>query len=496
MEQTIEYLRQARADGNRTVVFVSGVFNVVHPGHLRLLRFAREHGDILVVGVLCDQLAPKRLLREDDRVEGVRALSYVDRCFLMREPVAEVVRKLRPDLVIKGSEWAHANNPEQAVVHEYGGRLLFTSGEETQSSLDLLHHEFQRREQIAPIADTEYLARRGITGAALRGAIEAVAKLRVLVLGDTIVDEYIFCDALGMSQEDPVLVVRPVTQERYIGGAAIVALHARGLGAQVRFASVLGRDEPADWLRRELQRQGVETSFVQDDTRPTTVKQRYVSQGKKLLRVSHLREHALDADQLRAAIAQLDKILGEVDLVIFSDFNYGFLSDDYRREALRRCRERNILTTADSQSSSQIGDIGCYQDVGLVTPTEREARLALHDRESGLVVLAQRLQQRMNARHVIVTLGKDGVLIHEPRSGGPDDFETDSIPALNRNARDPVGAGDAFLVGTSASLATGCDIWTAAYLGSLCAAYEVGCVGNRPLVSAEILAMLDGAGNS
>ncbi len=490
---TLEFLKHARAQGRAPVVFVSGVFNVVHPGHLRLLRFAREQGSVLVVGVFCDRLVPKALLAEPDRLEGVRVLSYVDHAFLMTEPVSDVVRKIRPDLVIKGSEWAHADNPEEAIVREYGGRVLFSSGEITLSSLDLLHSEFRRRERFSPIPDTEFLTRRGITGRTLRDAIAAFPELRVLVLGDTIVDEYFFCDALGMSQEDPVLVVRPHTTERYIGGAAIVALHARGLGAQVRFASVLGNDEAGTWVEQEIARQGIETVLVRDDSRPTTLKQRYVSQGKKLLRVSHLREHAMGHDLIAAFTRRLDHLLEGVDLVLFSDFNYGFLCDEFRTEALRRCHERELLTAADSQSSSQIGDIGCYEGVGLVTPTEREARLALHDRESGLVVLAQRLQQRMHVRHMILTLAKDGVLIHEPNAAGSAEFATDSIPALNPNPKDTLGAGDAFLVGTSLTLAAGCSVWTAAYLGSLCAAFEVACVGNRPLAGPEIVAMLDPA---
>ena len=209
--------------------------------------------------------------------------------------------------------------------------------------------------------------------------------------------------------------------------------------------------------------------------------------------MSQLREHALSPDLVRKVDESLDALLDGVDLAIFSDFNYGYLCDQVLERTIPRCRAAGIVTSADSQCSSQIGDIGRYVGVDLVTPTEREARITLHEREAGLVILAHKLQQRIGSKNVILTLGKDGVLIHHPRSAEPMDFETDSIPALNKAPKDPLGAGDAFLVGSSLALAAGQDPWAAAYIGSLCAAYEVSCVGNHPVSRHEIVRLLDGS---
>ncbi len=486
-------LAEARSRSSPTVTFVSGVFNVLHPGHLRLLRFAKEQGDILVVGVYSDRLALDPQIKLPERIEGVEALAWVDHAFDLDQPHPEVLLRLRPDLVIKGKEWGDKPNVEEEVLRQYGGRLLFSSGEFTFSAVDLMREEFKQRTAFAPSADHDYLRRRGITSATLQEAIGRFEELNVLVLGDTIIDEYIFCDALGMSQEDPVLVVRPFSTERYVGGAAIVAMHARKLGAKVRFASVVGEDEAGGWVHGELSKEGIEPDLLLDGTRPTTLKQRYIANGKKLLRVSQLREHALSPDLVRKVDESLDALLDGVDLAIFSDFNYGYLCDQVLERTIPRCRAAGIVTSADSQCSSQIGDIGRYVGVDLVTPTEREARITLHEREAGLVILAHKLQQRIGSKNVILTLGKDGVLIHHPRSAEPMDFETDSIPALNKAPKDPLGAGDAFLVGSSLALAAGQDPWAAAYIGSLCAAYEVSCVGNHPVSRHEIVRLLDGS---
>ncbi len=491
--QVEAFLAKKRKASSPTVVFVSGVFNVLHPGHLRLLRFAKEQGDLLVVGVFSDRLALEPQIKVGERLEGVEALSWVDHAFVLDEPHPDAILRLRPQLVIKGKEWTDKPNVEEEALRQVGGRLLFSSGEFTFSAVDLMREEFKQRSAFAPSPDQDYLRRRGITSTRLQEAIGRFEGLTVLVVGDTIVDEYVFCDALGMSQEDPVLVVRPFSTERYVGGAAIVALHARKLGATVRFASVVGEDEAGGWVHGELSKEGIVPDLLLDGTRPTTLKQRYMAQGKKLLRVSQLRDHALSPDLVAKYDAALDGLLAGVDLVIFSDFNYGYLCDRVLARTLEKCRAAGIVTSADSQCSSQIGDLGRYAGVDLVTPTEREARITLHDRESGLVILAHRLQQQLHARNVILTLGKDGILIHHPRTSEPMDFETDSVPALNQAPKDPLGAGDALLVGSSLTLAAGQDVWTAGYVGSLCAAYEVSCVGNHPVSRQEIVRLLDGS---
>ena len=140
---------------------------------------------------------------------------------------------------------------------------------------------------------------------------------------------------------------------------------------------------------------------------------------------------------------------------------------------------------ADSQSSSQVGDVARFRDMLLLTPTEREARLALHDSNSGLVVLAEAIRERSRAKNVILTLGAEGVLIHA-NVDAPGGWLTDQLPAFNPAPKDAAGAGDSFLTCTSLALLAGANIWQSAYLGSLAAACQVGRVGNLPLSVEEI----------
>src|SRR6187549_3977577 len=108
------------------VVFVSGNFNVVHPGHLRLLKFAADCGDRLVVGVL-DSTSPGAMVEESLRLEAVRSISMVSHAFILRDPPERFVRHLKPAVVVKGKEHELHENPEFDAVQEYGGKLLFSS---------------------------------------------------------------------------------------------------------------------------------------------------------------------------------------------------------------------------------------------------------------------------------------------------------------------------------------------------------------------------------
>jgi rfaE bifunctional protein kinase chain/domain len=474
------------------LVLVTGTFNVLHPGHLRLLKFARGSGERLVVGVLSDAVAGAAAhVPEDLRLEAVRMNGLVDDAFLVTGPVEDEIARLRPAVVVKGREHRDNANPEREALARYGGRLLFSSGDVVFSSLDLIRREIGDDAPRGIGMPEQFLSRRGIGLDRLAELVRCFKDLEVVVVGDTIMDEYVACDPLGMSEEDPTIVVTPISTERFVGGAAIVAAHAARLGGRVTYVSVVGDDEAGRHVAAELARLGVRARLVVDDSRPTTVKQRYRTQGKTLLRVSRLSQRSIDPAQQDEVVAAVEAALGRADLVIFSDFNYGVLAQGVVDRIGTAGRARTVTMAADSQSSSQLGDVSRYRDMTLLTPTEREARLALKNSDDGIVVLAQALAQRAGARNVILKMGADGALLHGWNEAYGD-YDTDQVPALNSAPRDVAGAGDCLLVVASMALARGASLWEASLLGSLAAAVQVGRVGNTPIQAGELLRELRG----
>lgn len=466
---------------------MSGHFNVLHPGHLRLLRFAKEAGDRLLIAVEDDRLAGKAAhVPEQLRLEGVLSNSYVDEAFLIDEPVVRVINTLKPDIVVKGKEFERRYNPELEALSSYGGRLLFSSGETVFSSLDLIRREFSELSVSTISLPESYLSRNRIEISRLNGILGGFRDLKVVVLGDLIVDEYISCEPLGMSQEDPTIVVTPVDSTRFIGGAGIVAAHAAGLGAQVHFVSVAGLDETREFSLGELESAGVRTLLLEDASRPTTLKQRYRSKGKSMLRVSHLHQRAISYSLQQAMLDELNVILDGADLLVFSDFNYGCLPQALVEQTIELAKKYQVLMVADSQSSSQVGDISRFKGMDLITPTEREARISTRNHEDGLVVLAESLRRMAEAKYVLLKMGEEGLLVNAIDQNETD-ILTDQIPALNSHPKDVAGAGDSLLIASAMSKACGANIWEAACMGSLAAAIQVGRVGNKPLQASEMV---------
>ncbi len=458
-------------------MFVSGNFNIIHPGHLRLLNFARTCGDVLVVGLFQDG-EPGVALPLEVRKEGLESLEAVNTVLsLANNELVDVIAGLQPHAVVKGKEHEGDQNPEREVVRSYGGHLIFSAGDARFSAVDLLRRELAMPSEVRVNHVPEFLTNHQSSLSRLLSVVDGFKSLHVAVVGDLIIDEYITCDPLGMSQEDPTIVVTPVGSHVFIGGAGIVASHAAAMGANSSFISITGDDDTASRSAAALSNFGVASTLIRDGSRPTILKQRFRASNKTLLRVSHLRSHDAGEEFASVVMRELRNLLPTLDLLIFSDFNYGCLPQTLVNEICALCRSNEIPYVADSQASSQVGDVSRFFGAAILSATEREVRLAVNDFKSGLQCVANRLLEKSNANGLFVKLGAEGLLILSPDRP----THTSSLPAMNRNPIDVAGAGDALLATSALGLAAGASIWESAYLGSVAAAIQVSRVGNIPL---------------
>jgi rfaE bifunctional protein kinase chain/domain len=467
----------------KTTVFVSGNFFALHPGHVRLLKFAAECGNRLVVGVSALRQSSE-VPSPAERAEALRELGIVDEVVVLDEGVEAFIRQLRPDVVVKGKEFETAQNIEAPILKEYGGQLIFSSGESTYSATDLLtrDNDDARLQLTSP---DDFIRRHALTKKNVCRRINDFAKLNVIVVGDLIIDEYIMCEALGMSREDPTLVVSPQSHTRYIGGAGIVASHAAALGASVRYFSIVGDDSVGEDANARLRDMKVNATLFTDASRPTTLKQRYRAQDKTLLRVSHLRQHEIGLDLQDQVFTAFDDACRSAQLVIFSDFSYGALPQRLVDRMTEAARAHGVMTAADSQSSSQVGDISRFRNAMLLSPTEFEARLAMRDQTNGLAKLGYDLLASAQSANAFIKLGAAGVLMVSAKTATHDE-NTDRLPALNKIPKDVSGAGDSMLTAGALALASGASIWEAGYLGSVAAGIQTSRIGNIPITAAEL----------
>ena len=475
---------------NNKIVLVYGHFNILHPGHLRLLRFAKECGQKLIAAVSSDRIAnqaahvPQRL-----RLEGVKANSWVDKAFIFDTNINKLISKIKPDIVVKGKEHENQLNSESKTIKKYGGKLIFSSGESIFSSIDLLKKEFSFLDSYKLNLQKNYLLRHNINASSLKKIINNFKKIKICVIGDLIIDQYIICDPIGMSQEDPTIVITPIDKINYIGGAGIVASHGASLGAEVFFLSVAGKDKYNDFAKTQLKNNNVNFNLIIDDTRPTTLKQRYRSKDKTLLRVNNLHQNNISSEIQDNIYKNLYKKIKDIDVIIFSDFNYGCLPQKLVDKITTLAIKNKIKLIADSQSSSQVGDIARFKDCFLLTPTEHEARVSTHNSTDGIVFLTKLLRKKSNCKHIFLKLGAEGMFIHTLIKESK--RRDDKIEAINKLAKDVTGAGDSFLMISALSIAANSSLWEAAYLGMIASAIQVSSVGNIPIAKNKIVEVID-----
>lgn len=470
-------------------IFISGNFNIIHSGHIRLFKYAKELADHLIVGVNGDKITPNfNLLSEKLRYEGVKSISFVDEVIICNTSVDKLILKIKPNLVLKGKEYENYENIEQKAVDKINSKLIFSSGDSHLSSTtlirdyakDLLNQEIEIK--------TEFLKRNNISRDNIINTLNIFKNKKVCVIGDIIVDRYINCESLGMSQEEPLVSMKPVSSNLFVGGAGIVASHSSMLGAKTTFYSVLSNDQNAIFVRNKLKEFGVKTKIFKDENRVTSLKTRYIHSKKTIFKTSELNSDSIGYLLKRKIIESLSKNMNKFDVLIFSDFNYGVLPDDLVKELILIAKKNKVLIAADSQSSSQIGDLLKYKNCDLILPTEREARITLRDENSGIIILTDKLRKILNFKYCILKLGSDGILINFYRNKLK---ITEKVQSLAKNVVDVAGAGDSLLVTSAIALSSSKNILVSSFLGSVAAAIQVSRLGNIPITKSEIYKVIE-----
>ena len=271
---TTKSLKLDGAEAWKGCVLAYGHFSTIHPGHIRYLRHARSLGDQLVVALIGDAKT-RFTFNQTERAEALSMLGIANAMLLLEaDELNEAIKKLKPEVLVLGNEYKYNAEIQATLVQQrtQGGSVQFHAGDIHYATTDLLSgSERDLREQRRSLFQAA-CRRQGIEQPQLLEAINSWRATRLIVLGDTIVDQYAACEAIGMSAEAPVVVVRELEHKNFIGGAAVVAAHISALGAQCDFISVVGADSTAELVRQELAIQGIGDGLSKDPSRPTTFK--------------------------------------------------------------------------------------------------------------------------------------------------------------------------------------------------------------------------------
>ena len=462
----------------KKIAVITGNFYVLHSGHIRLFKFAKEHADILHVGINKNLKVSNTNLPED-RLLSIQNCQLVDSCEVI-DSLESYVKKIKPDIIVKGSEFRNENNEEFILKKKkkLNFEILFSKGAsgDVLNTFDKYNEEKKDFKINVPV---DYLKRHKINKNLIFNSYEKFKKINVAVFGDIIIDEYIECENEGVSREDIAIVVNKKNKKRFIGGASIVASHLKSLGANVNFFSVAGIDQKCNFVKNSLNKQKINNFIFKEEHRKTSLKQRYRVNRKSLLRVNEISNHPILINTENKIYQDFLKIIKNIDLVIFSDFNYGLLTNTLIEKIIKLCKKKKIKIVADCQSSSQIGDITKYKNIDLLTPTEHELRIGLKNNNDNLTRLSNKIIEMNSIKNLIIKLGANGNLTS--RLKNKNNLITDELPSLTIEYLDLMGAGDALLASSSLALATNLDIWHSSFLGSIASAIQINTEGNNPI---------------
>lgn len=492
-------LREEARAGGRRVVHCHGCFDIVHPGHIRHLKFARSQGDILLVSVTGDQGvgkgAGRPLIPQELRAENLAELDCVDWVYV--EPGAtarELLEAVRPDVYIKGREYEFNDDPrfhaERETVERHGGRVVFSSGdvvfsssaliEAMEESIDPFHHRLSRL-----LGEAELDAGR------LEGLVASMRGRRVVIVGEVIRDTYVFCDRPDVAGESPMMTLRPVEHRFYDGGAAILARHAAALGARAVLVTAMPEDGAARGVRARLASEGIEVRSIAQRA-ALAEKQRYLVGATKVMKVDLAPPAALDArerDRLASLASAAAEEEGGCDAAIIADFGLGLLTPALITRLCEVLRPSSAVLAGDV--SGRRAGLEQMTGMDLVCPSESELRDAGRNYGDSLPAVAWGLLEKTGTRSAIVTMGAEGLIAFDRIAGAETEgwgsrLRGEHVPALTPHAVDALGCGDALLTAATLALASGGSLLAGAYLGALSASVEARTLGNMPVGSAML----------
>jgi len=324
-----------------------------------------------------------------------------------------------------------------------------------------------------------------ITPARARTLLRKIAGLRILVVGDVMLDHYVWGDATRISPEAPVPVVE-IGRDTYTpGGAANVALNCASLGARPAIAGFMGDDEAGQRLRALLKASGVKP-VATTGTGMTIIKTRVILQHQQLCRLDRESPPAAYRMEAAAAARRLAREIAACDAVIFSDYAKGLLTDGLVAAVTARARAAGKFVALDPKPKNPLR----FRDLDLLTPNRREAaqlagvELSPHE-PFPAAEICRRIHERHQVRNLVITLSEDGMLLSR------DGCVLKQIPTAAREVFDVSGAGDTSIAALALALAAGADLETAAHFANAAAGVVVGKLGTATVSPAELLAYVN-----
>lgn len=487
-QQFRELRREIRKEG-KTIVLCHGVFDLVHPGHILHFEEAKKQGDVLVVSITAAKFVrkgPGRPWFNDDlRMKFLSEIACIDYVILSEGyTVDDIIEAVEPDWYVKGKEYERAEDDvtgkiseEIELVREHGGDVFYTQGA-VFSSTKLINNAL---EGLTPeVREFSCAFRQRYDMDDIRKYTARLKDMKLLVVGDVIIDEYVFCQVQGLMSKDVGYSTQFLKSEQYLGGSLAIARHLASFCDNVTISAVAGAEEAFHSRFLNELSGNMRVDLVCSEKVDTIVKKRYIVQNAKREEVSKLfvinnlkTPMTLDERAMDSFKARLRARIEDYDAVILCDFGHGLIDSEVMEIIQEKAR---FLALNCQTNSSNYGTnlITKYRRADAFTLDEKELKLAFSDYKSTQESSLVRLSEKLHCSGWL-TQGSAGATLIE---GG----ELYPCPAFTLKVKDTIGAGDAFFSIASAYAAAGAPGEIGTFMGNIAGALATNIIGNKESV--------------
>ena len=483
----VEKLSSLLKKKGKKIVMCHGVFDLLHLGHLRHFKEAKALGDILFVSITEDQYIKKGFNRPffntEQRLEALSSINYVDYVFISNSSDGiKSIKELRPNVYCKGPDYKDRNSDitkkikkEENECKKNGGVIKFTKSQ-TFSSSHLLNSIDEKNNKLQ-----KYLNELKLKSFSknIIETIDNLNKKEIVLIGETIIDKYNFCETLGKSGKEPHLVLKNINEEYYLGGVIAIAKNLASLCKSVEVISVIGeKKEYLNFIKKKLPK-NIKLNLIYKKNSSTICKTRFVDKINKykVLGVYDIDDENLSTQEEKNLSAKLVRSIDKNKIVIVSDYGHGMIS---KKNADLICRKSHFLSLNTQMNASNKGyhSVSKYKNYNFLIKNENELRYELRDRFSSLKVLSFLISKKNNVKKVVITRGQNGSILYDKKNR-----TYIECPALVNEVIDKVGAGDSMLSIMSLLISSKLNDKASLFIGNLVGAMSVSKMANSEFIN-------------
>ncbi len=479
-----------KKNNGKKITHCHGVFDLLHIGHINHFKTSKNNGNILVVTITADNYVKKGPNRpyfnENIRAEALASLEIIDYvCINNSSTSINAINELKPNFYCKGQDYSKSKDDltgnilkEKRAVELNGGKFVVTN-DLMFSSSNLLNKfssiiSDQQRNYLNKIKSKYNFLK-------LKNEIERLSKLKVLIIGETIIDKYIFCEALGKSGKESVLSFKEFETEKYLGGVLAIARHVNSFTKNVSVISFVGEGlEEVEFIRNKLEK-NIKLNLIKKKNSKTIIKSRLLDKidNRKLIGIYNVDDSSISKQEEKLFLNKINKQIKTHDLIIISDYGHGMFTENVVSH-ISKLKKYKSLNAQINSTNMGFHNIRKYKNIQNIIINAGELRHEMRDREGDLEKLGRKLKNDTKTNILTITMGRAGAKIINQKN-------IIDCPAFGVETIDKVGAGDSMLSLLSICLYLKIDLRVSLLFASLAAAQSVKSIGNSKIINKEEL---------